>query len=154
MSYHLIRKVRVSVVAEGKPYRLEGQEGLLEKPSQVVALLKKWCPNDDKEHFFTILVDARHSPLGINVVSVGTLTASLVHPREVFRPAVVLGAAACLIAHNHPSGHVGPSPEDRSTTKRLKEAGDILGIQIMDHVIFSMANDSYTSFRENGWLDS
>lgn len=88
-----------------------------------------------KEAFLCLSLDTRHRPLAVDLVSLGSLQSSVVHPREVFRPAVALGAAAIIIAHNHPSGEVHPSAEDEAVTDRLREAGRILGIPLLDHLI-------------------
>jgi DNA repair protein RadC len=87
---------------------------------------------------------------GFKVVSTGSLTASLVHPREVWRSALHLCAAAVLFVHNHPSGDPAPSPEDIDITKRLKETADILGIRVLDHVI--LGHGRYFSFSDKGML--
>ena len=105
-----------------------------------------------KEHFVALYLDACHRPLHRETVSVGTLTASLVHPREVFAPALERPAAALIVAHNHPSGDPAPSREDRETTRRLCEAGRILGLPVLDHLI--VASRGYFSFRERGLLDA
>ncbi len=91
-------------------------------------------------------LDIRSRVTLVELVSLGTLNASLVHPRETFRRAVMQGSASIIVAHNHPSGEVEPSDEDTKTTKLLFEAGTILGINLLDHVIF--ANDKFYSFRE------
>ncbi|MDQ3927236.1 MAG: hypothetical protein M3272_09690, partial [Actinomycetota bacterium] len=83
------------------------------------------------------------------LVSVGTLSASLVHPREVFKPAVRASAASVILAHNHPSGKVEPSQEDREVTRRIGEAAEVLGIEVLDHVI---VGDGYFSMKEHGML--
>ncbi len=98
------------------------------------------------ERFFALLLDGRHRLLREVVVSQGTLTASLVHPREVFRPALREGAAALVLAHNHPSGDPTPSPEDREVTDRLVEAGGLLGVPVLDHVV--VAERGFVSLRE------
>jgi DNA repair protein RadC len=103
------------------------------------------------ERFLVLLLDGRHRVLREVVASQGTLTASLVHPREVFRPALRESAAALVLVHNHPSGDPAPSREDREVTARLARAGEILGIPVLDHVI--VAEGGYTSLREQGWLD-
>ncbi|MBW2272777.1 MAG: DNA repair protein RadC [Deltaproteobacteria bacterium] len=100
------------------------------------------------ECFLALLLDARHRVLSEVVVSQGTLTASLVHPREVFRIAVREAAAALLLIHNHPSGDPSPSREDRVVTERLVQAGRLLGIKVVDHVV--VAEQGYFSFRESG----
>jgi DNA repair protein RadC len=104
----------------------------------------------EQEHFCVLLLDGRHRVLGDEVVSLGTLTASLVHPREVFRPALRAGAAALILVHNHPSGDPEPSPEDRAVTQRLAQAGELLGIPVLDHVV--VAERGYRSFRDEGPL--
>lgn len=101
-----------------------------------------------RESFHVLLLDARHRLIGEEVVSIGTLTASLVHPREVFREAIRAAAAALLVVHNHPSGDPTPSAEDRRVTDRLRSAGELLGIRVVDHVIVSPGG--HFSFREAG----
>jgi DNA repair protein RadC len=103
-----------------------------------------------QERFIVVLLDGRHRVLGEEVVSQGTLTASLVHPREVFRPALRASAAALILVHNHPSGDPTPSAEDRSVTERLARAGELLGIRVLDHVV--VAERGYVSLREEGAL--
>lgn len=89
----------------------------------------------DREEFLLVPLDGKNRALGFHVVSVGTLTASLVHPREVFKIVLLANAAAIILVHNHPSGDPTPSAEDIAITKRLQEAGDLLGIRILDHVV-------------------
>jgi DNA repair protein RadC len=102
------------------------------------------------EEFHIVLLDARHRLLRSVLTSQGTLTASLVHPREVFRPALREAAAAIVLVHNHPSGDPTPSSEDRELTRRLARAGVLLGIPVLDHVI--VADRGYASLREQGDL--
>ncbi len=97
-------------------------------------------------YHFVVMLDGRHRPIGYQVVSVGTATASLVHPREVFQAAVSLGAVALIVAHNHPSGDPTPSPEDRAVTERLVRCGEVLGIRILDSLV--VADAAYHSMRE------
>ncbi|MBY0399047.1 DNA repair protein RadC [Myxococcota bacterium] len=104
-----------------------------------------------RESFHVVLLDARHRLLSIDEVSVGTLTASLVHPREVFREAIRQAAAALVLVHHHPSGDPSPSAEDRSVTDRLAAAGRLLGIGVVDHVI--VAESGFFSFQQAGCLD-
>lgn len=103
-----------------------------------------------KEHFLVLCLNARRQLVKSEVVSVGTLSASLVHPREVFSPAIAAGAAAIVAIHNHPSGDPSPSAEDREATRRLQRAGELLGIPLVDHVVVS--ESSFFSFRESGLL--
>lgn len=103
-----------------------------------------------QERFFVVLLDGRHRVIRHELVSQGTLTASLVHPREVFRPALRDAAAAVVLVHNHPSGDPTPSQEDREVTERLARAGEILGVPVLDHVV--VAERGYSSLRESGVL--
>ena len=103
-----------------------------------------------RELFKVILLDAKHAVIREKTVSEGTLTSSLVHPREVFNEAVRESAAAVIFLHNHPSGDPKPSKEDRALTARLQEAGDILGVQVLDHVI--IGDGRYVSFADEGWM--
>ncbi|BEP29930.1 RadC family protein [Helicovermis profundi] len=104
-----------------------------------------------KEEFRSVLLDTKNSIISIETISIGSLNSSIVHPREVFNLAVRKSAASIILVHNHPSGNTNPSEEDRSITKRLKKAGKILGIEILDHII--IGNSKYFSFREHDILD-
>lgn len=124
----------------------------LDRPSEVVKLAHAVIgPGEEREHFLVMYLDVRNKVKGCSVVSVGTLAASLVHPREFFRGAIIQGAAAVVAVHNHPSQDASPSIEDKATTKRLVEAGKLLGIPLVDHVIIT-EGDAYFSFRESGLL--
>lgn len=104
-------------------------------PDDVVAIIGKALRSEQREHFLVLLLNARHEVLGRETVSVGSLNASIVHPREVFKPAILASAASIILCHNHPSGDAEPSEEDVTITKRLKDAGELLGIEVLDHVI-------------------
>jgi DNA repair protein RadC len=101
----------------------------------------------EKEHFYVMHLDVRSRVKMVELVSLGILSSSIVHPRETFRRAIILGSASIIVAHNHPSGEVDPSVEDTKATKLLFEAGNLLGIKLADHIIF--ANDTFHSFQEN-----
>jgi DNA repair protein RadC len=103
------------------------------------------------EVFKVVLLDAKHAIIREETVSEGSLTISIVHPREVFNLAVRESAAAVIFVHNHPSGDPGPSEEDRALTARLVAAGELLGIHVLDHVI--VGDGRYTSFADRGWLE-
>lgn len=103
-----------------------------------------------KEHFIVLYLDSRNQLIQKETVSIGTLNGSLVHPREVFEPAIKLLAAQVVLAHNHPSGDDSPSDADLSITNRLAEAGTLLGISVLDHIIVTAS--SFYSFKEHGKL--
>lgn len=104
----------------------------------------------DREHFIAITLDGASRVIGTHIVSIGTLNQSLVHPREVFYPAIQDRAAAIIIAHNHPSGQLYASRADKQVTNRLKEAGKLIGIDIIDHII--LTPEGYYSFQEEDLL--
>jgi DNA repair protein RadC len=122
---------------------------VVSSPADVERLLRGRIANLDRENFVVVLLNTKNEVIEASTVSVGTLGASLVHPREVFKPAVRASAASVILAHNHPSGKVEPSREDREVTKRLGEAAGILGIEVLDHVI---VGDGYFSMKEHGML--
>ncbi|MES2060021.1 MAG: DNA repair protein RadC [Patescibacteria group bacterium] len=96
-----------------------------------------------REHFVAFYLDTQNNVIERRIISIGTLNTSLVHPREVFEPAVSLSASIVIVAHNHPSGELSPSLEDKQVTLRLKEAGELLGIELADHII--LTKDSFKS---------
>ena len=125
----------VSVVMEGDP--LPARRGL-SRPTDVAELvdvIAKQMRRSDREQFMAIHLDARNCYLSHEVVSVGSLNASLVHPREVFKAAILASAASVICVHNHPSGEVTPSKEDIELTRRMVQAGEVVGIEVLDHVI-------------------
>ena len=141
--------LKVTCVREGG---IQTERTSLEDPAKVWELAKQYIglPGEEREHFVVFFLDARNVVKGVQTVSIGTLTASLVHPREVYRPAVVSGSAAVIVCHNHPSGDLEPSAEDREATRRIAQAGRILGVSLLDHVIVTDAG--YSSFRQRGYL--
>jgi DNA repair protein RadC len=103
-----------------------------------------------KEHFIVFYLDTQNHVIERQIISIGTLNTSLVHPREVFESAVRLSSASIIVAHNHPSGSLDPSNEDRDVTRRLVEAGEILGIEVTDHIITT--REGYFSFKDKNML--
>jgi DNA repair protein RadC len=141
------RRVRVSLVRESadQPYAMRDSR-------DVVGLLRAIIGDDPREHFCAVYVDGRHRPIGVHVVAVGNSESCGVHPREVFGPALSLAAAAVIVAHNHPSGDPTPSAEDRAVTARLRDAGDLLGVALLDHVVigdqryYTFASESFGTY--------
>lgn len=119
---------------------------------KVAELARTLLPDDAREHFWTLLLDARNQLVGAVPISVGSLTASLVHPRESFRAAIAAASSAVLFVHNHPSGDPEPSREDNDLTRRLWEAGKVLGIRVLDHVIVGDGTTRYYSFADENTL--
>jgi DNA repair protein RadC len=104
----------------------------------------------NREHFVGFYLNSRNQVLRREIISIGSLNASIVHPREVFIPALAVSAASLILAHNHPSGDPSPSEEDLAITRRITESGRLLGIELLDHVV--VARDAYTSFKERRLL--
>ncbi|HEX5032487.1 MAG TPA: DNA repair protein RadC [Candidatus Eisenbacteria bacterium] len=104
----------------------------------------------NREHFVGFYLNSRNQVLRREIISIGSLNASIVHPREVFIPALAVSAASLILAHNHPSGDPSPSEEDLAITRRIAESGRLLGIELLDHVV--VAREAYTSFKERRLL--
>lgn len=130
--------------------KIDGPVNNVEKVASVLQFwLRRRCKTDrDKEHFWSIGLDTKLVVKYVEVVTIGTLDASLVHPREVFRFAIMQGAASIIIGHNHPSGDIQPSVQDRAVTRSLANAGKVLGISLHDHLIIGM-NGRRFSFAES-----
>jgi len=109
------------------PYRISS-------PGDAYTVLKRYA-NARTERFLVVLLNGAHDVVSTRIITVGLLNRTIVHPREVFRPAIVENAASVLLSHNHPSNRLDPSQEDLDITKRLQDAGEILGIPVLDHLI-------------------
>jgi DNA repair protein RadC len=116
------------------------------------AVLRPFFAGLDREQFLVCGLDAKHRIIGVNIVSIGSLTLALVHPREVFKPLILMNAAAWICAHNHPSSDPTPSQEDRVLTSRLKQGAELFGITLLDHLI--LADERCYSFADQGWPDA
>jgi DNA repair protein RadC len=148
-SRYKLHVVSFSVVREAVP---EPQpRPTLSDPSAVAHLARQIIADDAKEHFWTLMLDSQNRLVAAHEVSVGTLSASLVHPREVFGPALrVLGVASVVLIHNHPSGDVTPSREDLRLTRQLVDSGKLLDIRVHDHVIIGNGSQEHTSLAGMG----
>lgn len=145
MSYR-IPVYRVALVRDSQ-MKVE-ERPVIRTGSDAYAILKDWFLDRDREEFVVLMLNAKNRVIGINSVSVGSLTASLVHPREVFKPLILHNAAAVILAHNHPSGDPTPSAEDKAITVRLRNVGDILDIKVLDHIV--VGDGRYISFSDAG----
>lgn len=134
--------VRVKLVRE----RSVTYERHVGRPQEAAAFAREVLRGRDRELFVCIHLSSKHDVLSAEVVAIGTLNATLVHPREVFKGAILANAAAVVLAHNHPSGHTEPSQEDLALTSQLLAAGDVLGVAVEDHVI--IAGEKWLSLRE------
>ena len=128
----------------------QNEHPTLSSPQEVAEYLMPRITDPNQEHFFVILMDVKSKVIRLLTVSIGTLDASLVHPREVFKAAIVASTSSIIVAHNHPSGDPTPSAEDRRVTTRLVEAGNIVGIEVLDHLIFGQ--EKWCSMRQLGLM--
>ncbi|MFN7161809.1 MAG: RadC family protein, partial [Fimbriimonadales bacterium] len=122
----------------------------IRSPEDVYQLMHIQLLGERREHFLAVMLDTKNRVVRTETISIGTLDSSLVHPREVYRVVIREGAACWIAVHNHPSGDPTPSPEDIAVTRRLKEAGELLGVELLDHLIIGDGN--YTSLREKGYF--
>jgi DNA repair protein RadC len=129
--------------AQAPDYQTTGNP--VSKPEEVVAQIRMKLKDKKKEHFWVLLLDTRNRVIKMSEVSVGSLNASIVHPREVFKEAISASAASVILAHNHPSGDPQPSKEDIEITKNLVAAGQLMGIEVLDHII--VADKGYVSLK-------
>ena len=130
----------------GRPLRRR----VIERPEDAARLLMPSLRDLDREHFVVVLLTTKNQVLDVLTVAIGSLSASLVHPREVLKPAVQASAAAIVVAHNHPTGVPAPSPEDIAFTQRLARCGELLGIRLLDHVI--IGDGTFESLKALGHL--
>src|SRR5215467_2243698 len=134
---------RVTLVREGK---MPTYESRIRSSANVYSVLQEFLADTDREHFVILMLDQKNQVIGIHTVSIGSLTASVVHPRETFKAAILANAAAIICGHQHLSGCPQPSNEDRAITQRLVESGKLLGINVLDHVI--VGDGRYFSFAD------
>ena len=138
-------EVKIQLVRESTPVK----ECQIRNSRDVYELVRSELETLDREVFLVISLDTKNKVLGLNMVSMGSVSSSPVHPREVFKSAILLNASCIILAHNHPSGDTTPSKDDKVITQRLFDAGKLLGIQVLDHVI---VGNKFFSLMENGLL--
>ena len=126
---------------------------LIQSADDAIFLMQRELQNCDRETFCALHLNAKGKPLSMSVVSIGELNSTLVHPREVFKASILSNAAAVIFMHNHPSGDLTPSEDDKRTTKQLEKAGKILGIRVVDHIIVGENKENYYSFHANDILN-
>lgn len=131
-------------------YKLLSKTPITNK-NDAINILSEELKLSDREIFCIINMNAGGQPINASITSIGTLSAAVVHPREVYKAALLSNAAAVILLHNHPSGNPNPSKEDMEVTERLVHAGRIIGVEVIDHII--VGEESNYSFRENGYLE-
>lgn len=144
------KRIDIVTIQMVKEASLRYQYRKITNPDDVRPLVLQMIGSKDREHFGVICLDTKNQPTNIMTVSIGTLNSSVVHPREVFKSAILSNSASVILFHNHPSGNPEPSGTDLEITKRLVEAGSIMGISVIDHVI--VADDQFLSMKERMML--
>ena len=146
--HSMIREVTVQF----KPLNTERIK--VDNPARVSEFVQDKIGNDTRESFILLCINNKNEVVSYSVISIGTVTEAIVHPREVFLPAIMTKASGIIVAHNHPSGSNLPSRQDIDTTKRLMETGKIIGIPLVDHIIvgFNTPAEEYYSMKENGYM--
>lgn len=142
------KRVNIVSVKLVKESSISYKSRKINSPADVADLLRDFIGDPDREMMIVVCLDTKSQPTNISIVSIGTLNSSLVHPRELFKIAILANSNSIIIAHNHPSSDTTPSQEDIQVTKRLVAAGEILGIEILDHVI--LGDNQYASLKERG----
>ena len=146
-------KKRIDIVSTRmvKEYSILYATRRIESPEDAVDLMKDFLQDLDREQVMLLCLNTKGEPTHISTISTGSLTASIVHPREVFKTAILANANKIMIFHNHPSGDPTPSEQDKDVTKRLKEAGDIMGVELLDHIIIG-DQGRFTSLKRLNYL--
>lgn len=127
----------------------EGVNYMIKGPQDGADIASRFIGRDDREVFFVMCLNTKNHVVAVHRCHIGSLNASIVHPREVFKSAILNNAASVIVAHQHPSGDITPSMEDISVTKRLAEAGKLLGIEVLDHLVVNNEG-RFTSLKERG----
>lgn len=142
----LLRVQMVQLVCEGvSPFARRN----LGSAADVYDAFRDLCGSADREHFWSIALDNKHRIVGVEEAARGSLTCTVVHPREVYKALIVINAAAAIFVHNHPSGDPTPSREDIDITRRLRDVGELIGIRILDHLV--IGHDRYVSMVDDGY---
>lgn len=145
-----MRSIDIVKVVQVRESKLEVERVQIRSAADAAAAFQRYLDGADREYFVVAALNTKHVINAIHTVSIGSLDASIVHPREVLKFALLANAAAIIAAHNHPSGQSTPSNEDIQVTKRLVEAGRILGVDVLDHIV--IGDDSYSSLQEMGLM--
>ncbi|MNK29905.1 hypothetical protein D3C87_483080 [compost metagenome] len=143
-----IQIVGLRIVREASSILYPGRK--IRKPQDAAELFRQFIGECDREVFAILCLNTKNEPTAIHTVSTGTLNASLVHPRETFKLAILANSAAIVACHNHPSGEPDPSPQDIELTERLRDSGQLLGIDLLDHII--LGNGHFVSMKEKALM--
>ncbi|MFJ5766921.1 RadC family protein [Lysinibacillus sp. NPDC093210] len=144
------KRVNIVTVKLVKESSMLYKQRRVRSPQDSYELFREYLGEVDREHFVVVCLDTKNQPTNISMVHIGSLNASIVHPREVMKTAILSNSCSVLVCHSHPSGDPTPSPEDIDTTQRLYEAGQIWGIELLDHII--IGDGKFISLKEKGYF--
>ena len=151
MSKKRIDIVKVQLVKESSTlYQTNAGTRYITSPTDVIDVFRNFIGEADREYFVVICLNTKNEPTNLSVVAIGALNKAIIHPREVFKTAILSNAASIICAHNHPSGSSNPSEQDIQVTNRLYEAGELLGIKLLDHLV--IGDEEFISMKETGYL--
>ena len=151
MSRKRIDIVKVQIVKESSVlYEAGTGKRQVNSPTEVVSTVSDFIGSSDRECFVVLCLNTKNEPTNLSVVAIGALNKAIIHPREVFKTAILSNAASIICAHNHPSGDSTPSQADIDLTHRLYEAGELIGIKVLDHLV--IGDGEFTSLKEKGYL--
>jgi DNA repair protein RadC len=148
-----MKHINITRIQAVKDKSISYETNHITSPEVAIGIINKFiqeCCHTDRENFIVMCLDTKNKVTAMTLASVGTLNSTNVHPREVFKTAILANSASIILAHNHPSGDSAPSKEDMEVTRRLKEAGKIMGIEILDHII--IGDEKTTSLKANGLI--
>ena len=147
---NVVKRINIVSIKMVKESSFLYQTRQILSPNDAYEMIKEQLEGLDREQFIIACLNTKNEPTNISVVSVGSLNKAIVHPREVFKTAILSNAASIMAFHNHPSGETTPSQQDIQLTHRLYEAGELLGIKLLDHLI--IGDGTFTSLKEKGYL--
>ena len=147
---NVAKRINIVLIKMIKEASFLYQTRTISSPKDAYEMIKEQLEGLDREQFIIACLNTKNEPTNISVVAVGTLNKAIVHPREVFKTAILSNAANVIAFHNHPSGDTEPSQQDIQLTNRLYEAGELLGIKLLDHLI--IGDGTFTSLKEKGYL--
>lgn len=150
MSY--IQKVTIKLEKCGRLNLKEDNLLAISNDKIAAEVVKEYLKDVDREYLGVICLNTKNKILNISTAHIGGLNRSVAQPREIFKTAILSNAASIIMFHNHPSGDVNPSKEDEDITQRIRECGNILGIELLDHIIVAYDTESYSSMRKKGYI--
>ncbi|XRD24517.1 JAB domain-containing protein [Lysinibacillus fusiformis] len=147
---HSAKRVNIVSVKLVKEANILYKNRRIRSPHDSYELFKEFLGEVDREYFVVMCLDTKNQPTNISIAHIGSINSSIVHPREVMKTAILSNSASIIVGHNHPSGVCNPSPEDIEVTERLVKSGNIIGVDVLDHIV--LGDNCYISLKEKGYM--